>query len=1052
MPLPTLEQLKIQNILPVGGIKPIIPSVGTATLKPLPSLNDLKTQNILPQTGFSITQEPKTEIINDGISGSKSRTFFQPKILENRKDDNPVMKVLKGITNFVISPFVPLGEDIGQIIALNEISKGVAEGKYPVQVLDEFDILKKTAPQIVGDVAQSVLMATPFGRAESIVVAKLPLLSKMALGAKTGAVIGGSFGVAGTLSEKPKPTIPEVALGGIAGAAIGAAVGAVAVPITEKVADIFMAARGQIRPTVEREAMFELAKAIPEEKLPRSTFVQRAFPGLYEKRLMQVGEEIFGEAYKNTPKLNVFESLLKPALPIRALTTKDPIASYSRIQLENATLKQKNVYSTLYDKSWQDLNKLDEDALSKVVGLQEKGAKLSKDKVLNVGLKNLRLQEEKTFALAKQLGVDTGAWRYTPENHFSHLWRGQQVIFDETKVGRKTTREIVGFAEDRVDGLRKLLEYKARFPASNPVLRPRTEIWKASQPTTALSQKGFWSFINKIAKFLETTPDDALEEISMQGIAKIRPSKTTIGVFKWRKGELGNYLTDPKKVYPSIWYKITKAIHLDPVLRTEALRVSKIANPEIKGVMQDLVDVLAGKYQRQSLPYGVTSKITGIQAQFKLGLRVSPPIVNIFQRFYGIALTGEKNFALAQKNVFTKEGQAILAKLGTTAEAPLYETMGRQITKKWYNPLYLFGQTEGGKYIGNRAVVPLAGYYKGLKMDLGLINSNLKKVGLPLFKSQEELALMFGRQINNSTQFVYDIVGAPAVMRNNLGRVFLQFKTYGVNMMTNTAYILGGKPLPGLELFYPKGLSRTQAIHQAVIHFGTMFSQGGIRALSWGMERFLPPATLTWMVLKAPWLLYGVASFSGVDVSRSSTVELANFTNTLPTSDANNVWKAIKEKNPKYLLNISPAAYRIYRAIEATGEEGWLKNIETGEKVVKLTPIELLEYGVGINPLKVSAEQDLHWQETRRRTELNELTVKGKDDLIIALRNRDFELAQNILLNLKKSGIEIRTQDLIKELKEDELSRIQRDFLKVRKSEREEFLKRYQEYIKKYGQ
>ena len=53
-----------------------------------------------------------------------------------------------------------------------------------------------------------------------------------------------------------------------------------------------------------------------------------------------------------------------------------------------------------------------------------------------------------------------------------------------------------------------------------------------------------------------------------------------------------------------------------------------------------------------------------------------------------------------------------------------------------------------------------------------------------------------------------------------------------------------GKPLAGIELFYPQGLTKTEALHQAIVYFGTMFSQGGIKALGFGMERFLPAATL----------------------------------------------------------------------------------------------------------------------------------------------------------------------------------------------------------------
>ena len=985
---------------------------------------------------YQIVGEPKIEEISDGQTKIK-RQFFAPKFLQEKQDDNWAQKGLKFLGNFVFSPLIPLGEDVGQLIALNQISKDVATGKLPVSILDEFDILKKTSPQIVGDVAQAVIMGVPFGVGAKMATLSLPLLAKMAIGMKAGGLIGGAFGLAGTLSEEPHPRFNSLIKGTMIGAVVGGGLGAIFPPLTTLTKDFIRAVRGKVPITPITEKITPLLKEIP-----KPTFVQRLFPYQYENRLIEIAEkELSEDAFVNTPKLNAFQNLLKDVLPIRALTTKDPTANVMRMNLENAVLAQKNRYSKLYDKDWETLKKYSEDDLSKIVALQETATPIKKAPFnLRAGLRSLRANEEKSFQMAKELGIDTGQWRFTPENHFSHMWRGQQVIFD---IQADNTRKIVGFADDRIEGLRQLLEYKERFPKSKAIMRPREEIWKTSQPTTALSQKGFWSFIKRMADVMEMTPDEALEEISMQGIAKIKPAKTKIGVFQWRKGELGNYLTDPKKVYPSIWWKMTKALEVDPVLRKEAIRLNKIPDFRLRSEMSDLIDVLSGKFQNQKLDYKTTALITGTQAQLKLGLRVAPALVNVFQRFYGVALTGEKNFLLAQGKIFTKEGQTILEKIGVSVEAPIYETTGRQITKKWYSPLYLFGQTEGGKYTGNRNTIGLAGYYRGLQMPLEEINANLKLRKLPIFESQEDLAINYARQIVNSTQFVYDIVGTPKVMRDNLGKTLLQFKTYGINQVTNTAYVLQGKPLPGLEIFYPKGLSKTQAIHQAIIHFGTLFSQGGIRSLAWGTEKFLPPAALTWIALKHPWMLYGITSFAGIDVSRSSTVELSNLTSILPYQDAKNVWLAIKNKDPEHLLAIDPAALRIYRALEATDSEGYLKDLDREQKIIKLTPIELLEYGAGINPLRVSIEQDLHFSITREKTNLNELSAKIKRDTITALKNNDFDLAINILQRGIDAGVEISASDLSEALKLSELTRIQRDFLKERKDRREEFIKRY---------
>jgi len=250
-------------------------------------------------------------------------------------------------------------------------------------------------------------------------------------------------------------------------------------------------------------------------------------------------------------------------------------------------------------------------------------------------------------------------------------------------------------------------------------------------------------------------------------------------------------------------------------------------------------------------------------------------------------------------------------------------------------------------------------------------------------------------------------------------------------------------------LFYPKGLTMTQKIHQAIVHFGVMFSQGGIKALGWGTERFLPPAVLVWLSLKAPVLLYGISSFLGIDVSSSATVELSNLTSLLPIEDAKKVLKAIQEKNPKYLMQISPEAYKIYKGLEAIETGGWLKDIDTNQNVVKLKPLEIAEYMLGVNPLRLTQEQQVHYYATKTTEQMNQLIANGKRDLITAMKNGDWDLTQNILTNLKKQGLEIRPNDLREYIEQGEASRLIRDFIKYRKSKRETFFKILQKYYAK---
>lgn len=937
--------------------------------------------------------------------------------LQYKENENFGIKALKWLGQQVISPFTGYAQDVMERFSLNKVIEGVQEGKYDPKILDEFDLLKKTAPQIVGDAAMAVIGFTPLKELNA--VKGLPILSAQTLkiSAKVGVQIGLGYGIAQTVAEKPKPTVTELATGGITGA-IG---GAVVMPAFTTLTRLVGAGVGKI-----------LGKEVPP-------LFSRTFGKSYEKDLIAQGL-ITPEQIPDPPKLGVIRKLLKPISPARTVLQADPTASYIGLELRKSLGQQRSVYQSLYDDTWKTVVnfwKNNEEAFSKVVGMQEQGIKLENAPIeVKPILQALRVLEQKTFDLSKQAGADVSKWRYTPENHFSHLWTGDQVVVDVNKE-TGVVNKIIAFASNRVEGIQKLLKTHLQDPDIYLELKPRYELYKGEVPT-GLSQKQFFKLLNQISDLMGSNVDDVLDEISMQGIAKINPPKTKIGQWLFRKGELGDYTTDPTKIYPSLWYKLTKRIYVDPTVRSSALKLGKIKDTSIRTFTSDLINTVAGKYQEQVLPYSITGKLTGLQAQLKLGARVSPAVVNVFQRLYGIAITGEKNFVKAQANIFTKEGQRILQELGVSVNASIIEGTGLARIRKWFNPLYLFGKTEGGKYIGNRNNVALSSYYKGLEMPLKIINDNMTKLGLPLWKTQEELAQDFARTVVDVTQFRYDISDFAPVIRNNLGKILLQFKTYGLNMLNNTANVIQGKPLAGLELFYPKGLTKTQIIHQAVVHFGTMFTQGGLKALGFGMERVLPASVLTWMALKAPALLYGVTTFLGVDVSASATVELSNLTSLLPQSDAEKVWDAIKNKNPKYLLQIDPATYRIYRSLEALQNEGWMKDWDTGKNIIQLKPVEIIEYGFGINPLRVAQESQVHQYVYQTTQDDNILIANAKRDVVSALKAKDFDLAINILANLKRKGLTIKTTDIVDYFKEGEYPRLIRDFVDYRKEKRPE--------------
>jgi hypothetical protein len=105
----------------------------------------------------------------------------------------------------------PLGKDVGEIIATNELTKQIDAGKLPVEVLDDIEVLKKTAPQIVGDTAMAVLAAyiPSFGKA-ALGKGTMEIGKRIISGTIKGAEAGTLFGVAQVLASGTK-NVKEIA-------------------------------------------------------------------------------------------------------------------------------------------------------------------------------------------------------------------------------------------------------------------------------------------------------------------------------------------------------------------------------------------------------------------------------------------------------------------------------------------------------------------------------------------------------------------------------------------------------------------------------------------------------------------------------------------------------------------------------------------------------------------------------------------------------------------------------------------------------------------------
>jgi hypothetical protein len=170
-------------------------------------------------------------------------------LLKKQFGDNPFTKTL----GFVMDQVEPITRDISNIhLVSTKISQGVANGTIDPSVFDGVEVLHKTVPQIVGDVASAVLTAyTPsigVGLLKESAGKELLTqgLKELAIqGGKEGLAAGLQFGVAQALSSGS--TNPdEITKIILANAAIGTATGAIlhtTIPAISKV----IAANNQIK-------------------------------------------------------------------------------------------------------------------------------------------------------------------------------------------------------------------------------------------------------------------------------------------------------------------------------------------------------------------------------------------------------------------------------------------------------------------------------------------------------------------------------------------------------------------------------------------------------------------------------------------------------------------------------------------------------------------------------------------------------------------------------------------------------------------------------------
>lgn len=628
-----------------------------------------------------------------------------------------------------------------------------------------------------------------------------------------------------------------------------------------------------------------------------------------------------------------------------------------------------------------------------------------------------KLNQDALEMMKKDFKIDTSKFRFTPENYFYHLFIGKYQI----KTGAKFEKT-VGFARNLNEAYDKARVHLTLHPEANVKIAPK-EIFQDPFTATMLGRKGFWRFIDQVGKSTELSKEEILG--IMKGVAAVKPRPKFVGSLLPRKANLAGYEKSPEFVETIYWNRLLKKKYMEPWRKKMMSKVAE-APPNLKKELEEYINEVSGKYYS----YGVhwMPKITRIQSMLKLGYRPSSALMN---RLQPLTTTypeiGEKYFAKTFAYKRTRFGKILIEQSGVLRQPPKYYA-GEYLKggpEAKYHPLYLFSSAE----LANRSDTYIAGYlFAKDKLNLSLINSALKKSKLPQFKNQKVLAKSFATDLVTSTQFIYDITDLPKMMRSPIGRLIFQFRPFTINYMYNVTRILRGKPLAGLEIYYPEGLTRSQAAFRAGRFLGVNIATGGfvrsvplpvrIGLITWLLAQLneeQKPKVFSWYLK----LNFGLFGLLGVDLATQigiqpyemlpipTRINWGDFDAlTIPQtalemlgvtgSDMALIIEVLKRKQPELLLSSSPMAYKMYQALRA--EDGYVLSPYQRERLItELTLQERAVLALGFTPVKMAEKREFMAYERKQVAVHKEKRAKYVDKILDALTKGDKAKAIEII-------------------------------------------------------
>ena len=267
------KSLSGKDILPPPGDKAMVFGVGQ-NLPPQQAAKAFQTAGGSPVPLTPAQQEAERIKL---ISQSSTED-----LLKQRYGENVITKT----AGFLFAPLDPVTRDISDIKQANDVKQQVDEGKIDPSVYDGLEALHKTAPQIIGDVAQAVLVPYTLDIGGGVLAdsaAQKSLQESLIQLGKIGAVQGGGaglqFGIASALSSgstNPDEITSIILQNTTGGAALGAVLHTFIPAVAKVVSEVNASKQQLVQSLIEKgytkEEAMQLAShggyigGIPEKK------------------------------------------------------------------------------------------------------------------------------------------------------------------------------------------------------------------------------------------------------------------------------------------------------------------------------------------------------------------------------------------------------------------------------------------------------------------------------------------------------------------------------------------------------------------------------------------------------------------------------------------------------------------------------------------------------------------------------------------------------------------------------------------------------------------